>query len=94
LDQYETGLAYGAGLSEKLEAPIQGQSVVDGGSILRAADQKAQTATGAETRLICKSFDWISSWSSSVAGVHHGERATLHYLQSHPDDEAVHVVTG
>jgi hypothetical protein len=57
LDQYETGLAYGAGLSEKLEAPIQGQSVVDGGSILRDADQKAQTATGAETRLICKSFD-------------------------------------
>jgi hypothetical protein len=31
--------------------------VVHGGSILRDADQKAQTATGAETRLICKSFD-------------------------------------
>jgi hypothetical protein len=94
LAQYETGMAYYSDISEKLEVAFQGQSVVDGGSILRAADQKAQTTTGAEAGLIYKSFDWISSWSSSAAGAHHGGRATLRYLQSHLDDEAVHVVTG
>jgi hypothetical protein len=68
--------------------------VVDGGLIRRAADQKAQAAVGTKAGLICKSFEWVNSWSSSAAGAHHGGWATLAYLQSHPDDEAVHVVMG
>jgi hypothetical protein len=68
--------------------------VVDGGSILRAADQKAQAAARTEAGLICKSFDWVGSWNSSAAGAHHGWHASLAYLQGHLDDEAVHVVMG
>jgi hypothetical protein len=94
LAEYEIDVATDTDLPEKLEGAFQGQSVVDGGSIRRAADLKAQTAIGTEAGLIYKSFEWISSWGSLAAGAHHGGRATLAYLQSHPDDEAVHVVMG
>jgi hypothetical protein len=44
--------------------------------------------------MICKSFGWISSWSSTAAEAQHGGRASMTYLQAHPDDESVHVVMG
>jgi hypothetical protein len=94
LAEYEISVATDTNLPEKLKGVFQGQSVVDGGLILRAADLKAQIAIGIEAGLICKSFDWISSWGSSAAGAHQGGRATLAYLRSLPDDEAVHVVMG
>jgi hypothetical protein len=94
LVKHETGVAAGSVISEKLESPLQGQGVVDGGSILKAADKKAQASAGTEAGLIYKSFDWVSSWSSSAAWAHHVGRASLAYLQGHLDDEAVHVVMG
>jgi hypothetical protein len=79
-------------VSEKLEDPLQGQSVVEGGSVCSTADTKTQDADRIEAGLICKSFRWITSQSSSAAGTHHGGRASMAYLQGHPNDDSVHVV--
>jgi hypothetical protein len=64
------------------------------GSIYRTVDSKAQAAAGTDAGLICKSFGWIASWSSTAAGAQHGGRASMSYLQSHRKDESVHVVIG
>jgi hypothetical protein len=77
-----------------LEDPVQRQNLDESGSVCRVVGTKTQAATGTEVGLICKSSGWITSWSSTVAGAHHGGRALMAYLQNHPDDEAVHVVMG
>jgi hypothetical protein len=94
LVKHETGLASGFILSEKLENSVQTPGLDKGGPLCGSADTKAQAAAGAEARLICKSFGWITSWGSSAAGAQHGDWASMSYMQSHPDDEAVHVVIG
>jgi hypothetical protein len=94
LVKYETSVALDIVISEKLEDPVQRQSMDESGSVCRFVDPKTQAAAGTEVRLICKSFNWITSWSSSAARAHHGGRASMAYLQNHPDDDAVHVVIG
>jgi hypothetical protein len=92
--KYETGVASGFVLSEKLEDPVLNPNLDKSGSICRDVGAKTQTAAGTEAELICQSFGWITSWGSTVARAQHGGRASMAYLQSHPDDEAVHVVMG
>jgi hypothetical protein len=94
LFKYETGVALDNVISEKLEDPVQGQGVDESISVCGLVDPKTQAAARTDARLICKSFGWISSWSSSAAGAHHGGRASMAYLQNHPDDDAVHMVIG
>jgi hypothetical protein len=94
LVNYETGVASDTVISEKLEDPVQRQSMDESGSVCRTVDQKTQTAAGTKDGLINKSFGWITSWSSSVAGAHHGGHNSMAYLQNHLDDDAVHVVMG
>jgi hypothetical protein len=87
-------VASGFILSEKLENSVQTPGLDKGGAICRSADTKTQVAAGTEAGLICKSFRWITSWGSSAARAQHGGRASMSYMQSHPDDESVHVVIG
>jgi hypothetical protein len=61
-------VASGSGIPEKLEGAIQGQGVVDGGSILKAADQKAQAAARTEAGLELK-LKLKLSMIGSVLGV-------------------------
>jgi hypothetical protein len=79
---------------KKMEDPVQGQGVGESRSICGPADPKTQAAAGTDAGVICKSFGWISSGSSTVVGAHHGGRASMANLQNHPDDEVVHVVIG
>jgi hypothetical protein len=81
-------------LSEGLEGAIQGPGVGSGGSIQKLAPEKTQIATGAGARLSCPSFGWITSWKPSASLAPHEGRASLAYLQEHPDDDSVHVVMG
>jgi hypothetical protein len=81
-------------LSEKLEDHVQNPGLDKGGSICRIIGTKTQAVAGTEVGLICKSFGWIASWDSTAAGAQHGGRASMSYMQSHPEDESVHVVIG
>jgi hypothetical protein len=92
--KHETGVVSSTILPEKLEGTIQGPGLGESGSICRDVDSKTQEAVGTDAGMICKSFGWISSWSSTMAGAQHGGRASMEYLQAHPDDESVHVVMG
>jgi hypothetical protein len=60
LIKYKTSMASDTVVSEKLEDPLQGQSVVEGGSVCKTADPKTQAAAGTEAGLIRKSFGWIT----------------------------------
>jgi hypothetical protein len=92
--KYETGVASSSILPEKLEDTIQKPGLDKSGSVCRAVDSKTQESVGADAGMICKSFGWITSWSSTAAEAQHGGRASMTYLQAHPDDESVHVVMG
>jgi hypothetical protein len=92
--EYETGVASSSILPEKLENTFQRPGLDKSGSVCRAVDSKTQEPVGIEAGMICKSFGWISSWSSTAAEAQHGGRASMTYLQAHPDDESVHVVMG
>jgi hypothetical protein len=94
LVKHETGLASSFIISEKLENSLETAGLDKSGSICGSADTKTQAAAGTEAGLICKSFGWITSWSSSAAGAQHGGRASMSYMQSHPEDDSVHVVIG
>jgi hypothetical protein len=61
-------------LSDKLEDPVQKPNLDKSGSFCRDVGVKTQIAAGTEARLICKSFGWITSWGSTVAGAQHGGR--------------------
>jgi hypothetical protein len=76
-------------ISEKLEDPIQGQSVDGSRSVCELVDPKTQATTRIDAALIYKSFGWIYSWSSSATGAHHGGSTSMAYLQNHPDDDVV-----
>jgi hypothetical protein len=92
--KHKTGVASSLILSKKLEDTVQGPGLDKGGSICRDVDSKTQESAGTDAGVICKSFGWITSWSSAAAGAQHGGRASMAYLQAHPDDESVHVVMG
>jgi hypothetical protein len=94
LVKHETGVASGFILSEKLENSVQTPGLDKGGPICGSADTKTQVDAETEAGLISKSFRWITSWGSSAARAQHGGRASMSYMQSHPDDESVHVVIG
>jgi hypothetical protein len=94
LVKHETGVASSFILSEKMEDTIQTPCLDKGGSICGSTDTKTQAAAGTDVGLICKSFGWIASWGSTAAGAQHGGRASMSYMQSHPEDESVHVVIG
>jgi hypothetical protein len=94
LVKHETGLASSFILPEKLENSLQTAGLDKSGSSCGSADTKTQAAAGTEAGLICKSFGWITSWSSSAAGAQHGGRASMSYMQAHPEDDSVHVVIG
>jgi hypothetical protein len=94
LVKHEAGLASSFVLPEKLENSFQAAGLDKSGPVRGPADTKTQSAVGAEAGLICKSFGWITSWSSSVAETQHGGRASMSYLQAHPEDDSVHVVIG
>jgi hypothetical protein len=94
LVKHEAGLASGLVLPEKLENPLQAAGLDKSGPVCGFTDTKAQAAIGTEAGMICKSFGWITSWSSSVAETQHGGRASMSYLQAHPEDDSVHVVIG
>jgi hypothetical protein len=94
LVKHEAGLASSFVLPEKLENSLQAAGLDKSGPVRGSVDTKTQTAVGTEAGLICKSFGWITSWSSSVAEAQHGGRASMSYLQAHPEDDLVHVVIG
>jgi hypothetical protein len=78
----------------QLELGNQRPGLDKSGSVCRVVDSKTQETVGADAGMICKSFGWITSWSSTAAEAQHGGRASMAYLQTHPDDESVHVVMG
>jgi hypothetical protein len=79
------------GLSERLEGVFESSRVTPHGSLKKSASGKALGADGVGTRLSV--LDLITSpWKASVSLAPHRGRATLAYLQDHPDDDSVHVV--
>jgi hypothetical protein len=60
----------------------------------KPASKKSQDPTGAGAGLSFHSFGSISYWKPSASFSSHGGRASLAYLQEHPEDDVVHVVMG
>jgi hypothetical protein len=56
--------------------------------------KESQNAAGVGAGLSYRSFGWISSWKPSASMASHGGRASLAYLQEHPEDNVVPVVLG
>jgi hypothetical protein len=80
LVKHETSVESSIIISEKLEDTVQKPGLDKSGSICRTADTKTQATAGTDAGMICKSFGWISSWSSTAAGAQHGGRASMAYL--------------
>ena len=82
-------------LPKDLETTFPGPGVSPGGSLHGRFDKEAKDASVTDAGLRCTSFDWLSSWKMSMASASHGGRASLAYLQQHPDEDSeVHVVFG
>ena len=81
-------------LSSGVEYPFQGPNLGSGRSIRRVADKTAKSTTGTKARLICSTFGWTTSWKATAMGAPHEGRASVAYIQAHPEDEGVHVVIG
>jgi hypothetical protein len=62
--KYEIGVVAGSVVLKKLEGAFQGPKLDDGGPLYELANKKTQAPAGTEARLICKSFGWITWWSS------------------------------
>ena len=93
MDRFETGVALTPIASEKLESTLQGHGRGRAGKIHGAAASKDQDADAAGTKLMCTSFDWNASWSTTSDSPYEG-RASMAYLLEHPAEErSTHVVT-
>jgi hypothetical protein len=54
---------------------------------------ETQKSTVAARKLTCQDFEWVSTWRSTSSTAKHGGRASLAFLQAHPDESrSIHVV--
>jgi hypothetical protein len=85
----------GAVISEELKGSLQRPALAPGGWFLTAPLKQVQHPTHADAGLICMPFGWTSSWKTTGIGSSHGGRATVAYLNEHPEEaDEIHVVMG
>jgi hypothetical protein len=57
------------------------------------ADAEAQKSIVTARKLTCQDFEWVSIWRSTSSTAKYGGRASLAFLQAHPDESrSIHVV--
>jgi hypothetical protein len=57
------------------------------------ADVESQKSIVAVRKLTCQDFECVSTWRSTSSTAKHGGRASLAFLQVHPDEScSIHVV--
>jgi hypothetical protein len=92
LDFYETGVVVTPIIPKELANSFQIPGVGSGGKIQKRPGEKSEDDAVVDAGLKCTSFDWISTWKSSMTSLHQG-RASKAYLLKHPEEsDNIHVV--
>jgi hypothetical protein len=81
----ETGVGANPVIPKALADLFRKPGVASGGKFQSCLGEKIEDVAVTDAGLKCTSFDWISTWKSSMTSLHQG-RASEAYLLKHPEE--------